>query len=118
MNSKPKTRMVEVAIRTPRAPGSDYAIHAVSMPSAECIQELNDLKRHLRGTPKSDPGERAEALACIMHIRARQLVLATQAAAIEHERDIRQTRYWQQRRDKYAKKNAIPQSDLIKSGDA
>lgn len=69
-------------------PGSDYAHYALSMSAAECASELNALNRHLRSIPKNDHGERAEALACIMHIRARQFVLAARAATAEHVADL------------------------------
>lgn len=86
-----------------REPGCDFAPCALVMTDAECTSELNSLKRHLRGIPKSDPGERAEALACIMHLRARQFVLASQSAALERSRDERQVERFRRQREAYAK---------------
>ncbi len=59
------------------------------MTEAECLRELKSLKRHLREIPKFDHYERAEALACIAHIRARQFKLACVAAANAHAKDQR-----------------------------
>jgi hypothetical protein len=72
--------------------GSDFAPDMVGKSAAECAEELNALKRHLRSIPKTDHCERAEALACIMHIRARQFQLAAREATLEHERHLRDQR--------------------------
>ena len=92
MDTKPRIKAITICARETREPGSDYAHDAVSMPASECVRELNALRRHLRGCSKDDYDERAETLACIMHIRARQLVLASQEAAIETFKDIRAKR--------------------------
>jgi len=77
---------------TRRVFGSDF--DASELTSAECVSEINGLRRHLRSIHRSDKCEIAETLACIAQVRVRQLAIANKEAAVAQVAALKEEAEW------------------------
>ena len=72
--------------------GSDF--DASELTSAECVSEINGLRRHLRSIHRSDKSEIAETWACIARVRVRQLAIANKEATVAQVAALKEEAEW------------------------